>query len=207
MILLLGGTGETASLAEKLANMGYRVLVSTATDIPLEVTRCPGISRRTGPLEAPEIAELIHACKILGIVDATHPYAVRIRETARQIAERMGIPYITYIRPEGFQGGEKVILASDHEEAARMACSFQRTILLTIGSRNLGVYVREAARAGLSLAARVLPHSTSLQACRSAGLDEKFIIKGRGPFSVEENRAAIQKTGAGVLVTKDGGDA
>ena len=33
-ILLLGGTSETASLALRLAELGWQVLVSTATDEP-----------------------------------------------------------------------------------------------------------------------------------------------------------------------------
>ncbi|MBF0509675.1 MAG: precorrin-6A/cobalt-precorrin-6A reductase [Deltaproteobacteria bacterium] len=43
MILLIGGTSETASFAEALAAAGFDVLVSTATDVALEVGRHPRI--------------------------------------------------------------------------------------------------------------------------------------------------------------------
>ena len=39
MILLLGGTSSTAEIALGLAAAGYRVLVSQATDVPLDVGR------------------------------------------------------------------------------------------------------------------------------------------------------------------------
>ncbi len=42
MILLLGGISETSRIAESLVAAGYGVLVSTATDIPLQVGTHPG---------------------------------------------------------------------------------------------------------------------------------------------------------------------
>jgi precorrin-6x reductase len=34
---------------------------------------------------------------------------------------------------------------------------------------------------------------------------DKHIVKGRGPFSIEANRAVIREFGIGTLVTKDSG--
>ena len=51
MILLIGGTSETAPLASGLAGVGYEVLVSTATDSRLNVGDHPRISRRAGRLD------------------------------------------------------------------------------------------------------------------------------------------------------------
>jgi precorrin-6A/cobalt-precorrin-6A reductase len=50
-----------------------------------------------------------------------------------------------------------------------------------------------------------LPLAESLVACRRAGLPDSAILAVRGPFAVEQNRAAIRSAGAGVVVTKDGG--
>jgi precorrin-6A/cobalt-precorrin-6A reductase len=55
------------------------------------------------------------------------------------------------------------------------------------------------------LVVRVLNERGSLEACRFAGVAEEFIVMGRGPFSVEENRTVIRKFKIGVLVTKDSG--
>ncbi len=205
MILLLGGTSETALLADALNDAGHKVLVSTATEVPLFIGKGARISRRTGPLDRDGMATLIRERNIWAVVDATHPYASQVRATAREVAAGMKIPYLTFIRPKTVGEGENVRIASVHEEAARIACSQGRPVLLTIGSKNLESYVQEASRTGVRIVVRVLSHPESLEACRRVGIGKDRIIAGRGPFSVEENRALIRKFEIGVLVTKDSG--
>lgn len=207
MILLLGGTSETATVALGLANSGYKVLVSTATEIPLETGIHVNIQKRSGKLDANAMAKVISEYGIKGIVDATHPYAAQVRETARRIAVRMNLPYLTLIRPAGHYEMGGILFAADHTEAARLACSFGRAVLLTTGSRNLQPYVNESRAGGVTLVVRVLPEPQSSRACRDAGIPERFIVTGRGPFTVEDNRRVIQRFDIGVIVTKDSGSA
>ena len=88
MILLLGGESSTAEIAQGLAAIGCRVLVSRATEIPLDVGRHAAIESHCGPLDEGGLVELITARKILAVVDATHPYATTIRQTARRAGRR-----------------------------------------------------------------------------------------------------------------------
>ena len=44
MILLLGGTGERAADCRGMAQAGYRVLVSLATEVPLQTGDHAGIA-------------------------------------------------------------------------------------------------------------------------------------------------------------------
>ena len=205
MILLLGGTSETAIVAQALAGAGSRVLVSTATDVPLEIGSHPGIQRRQGRLDKAAMVTLISREQITTLVDVTHPYATEVRATAEQAAHETGIPYFTFVRPAGGAEGQDVISVPDHATAAQRACEFKKPILLTIGSRHVADYARVAGK--IPLIARVLPHPESLAACRVAGIPENHIITGRGPFTVEENRELIRRFNIGVLVTKDSGDA
>lgn len=205
MILLLGGTSDTALIASELAERSYKVLVSMATDISLELGTHPNISRRAGRLDEEQMTRLISERNIDAIVDATHPYATLVRTTARRVSRRLNIPYFALTRPTGIHGGESTILAASHEEAARIACTASRTVFLTTGVTNLKPYVKETQRTGSKLIVRVLPVKSSLDACRALGIDEEFIIAKRGPFSVDENRSVIKMFGAGVLVTKDSG--
>lgn len=205
MILLLGGTGDTAPLARGLAEAGYEVLVSTATDIPLDVGVHANIQRRSGRLDEEGMAILIREGGIRAIVDTTHPYATVARRTARHVADRLNIPYFTFIRPTGLIDREAVILAGSHEEAARIACSMGEPVLLTTGVKNLDAYVGEARRACVRLVVRVLPERASIEACRDAGIEENCIIAERGPFSVEDNMSVIERYSIGVLVMKDSG--
>jgi precorrin-6A/cobalt-precorrin-6A reductase len=207
MILLLGGTGDTASIARELAERGYNVLVSMATEISLELGTHPNISRRAGKLNDEGMARLISEGGIEAVVDSTHPYATLIRTTARRVSRRLKIPYFALNRPTGIPNGEGVILAASHEEAASIACAKGRTVFITTGVTNLKPYVKEAERTGSKLIVRVLPVKSSLDACCALGIDGEFIIAKRGPFSIDENRSVMRRFGAGILVTKDSGPA
>jgi precorrin-6A/cobalt-precorrin-6A reductase len=207
MILLVGGTSETAPLAEGLAEEGFAVLVSTATDVTLDTGDHPGIRVRTGPLNQSALEDLVRDQGIRAIVDASHPYASEIQHNAQGAAEKVGIPYFRWLRPGSLNDRSYIHVAEDHAKAAELAFSFGRPVLLTTGSRNLSPYVEESARTGVPLTARVLPHADSTEACRRAGLSKEQIIIGRGPFSLEENRAVIRAHGIGVIVTKDSGEA
>ena len=207
MILLLGGTSETAYIAEALSLAGYEILVSMATEIPLDAKLPLGASLRHGRLTEPEMEALIREKHILAVIDATHPYAEKARETARRSAEAAGIYYTTFVRPETLLEESGIRRVNSHEEAAIAAFAYGKPVLLTTGSGNLEPYVKESDRAGIALFARVLPEASSIDACRKAGIPENRVITGRGPFSVEENIRQIREHGIGTLVTKDSGAA
>jgi len=207
MILLLGGTSETAPLAEAIAEAGFAVMVSTASDVPLAIGNHPRISRRSGLLDAEGMVQLAVELNIRAIVDASHPYASAGHAHAKEAAEALGIPYLQWSRPLSLRVGDFVSVAHDHEEAARIAFSFGKPVLLTTGSRNLLQYAVESETTGIPLIARVLDHSDSIRACDVAGIPGDRVITGRGPFSLEDNLAAIKEFGIGVVVTKDSGEA
>ena len=207
MILLLGGTSETASVAEALSLAGYKVLVSMATEIPLNAKLPPGVSPRHGRLTELEMTALIREKQIRAILDATHPYAEKARSTARCAAATTGIYYTTFIRPEALCEEDGIQRVYSHEEAAIAAFVRRKPVLLTTGSGNLQPYARESERTGIALFARVLPQAYSVKACRMAGIPDSRIITGRGPFSVEENIRQIREYKIGTLVIKDSGAA
>ncbi|MHB1455341.1 MAG: precorrin-6A reductase [Armatimonadota bacterium] len=207
MILLLGGTSETAGIAAGLADAGYLVLVSTATDAELDVGNRPGIARRIGRLSQEDMLSLVRDRSIRAIIDGTHPYAVAVRAAAIWAAAQAGVPYLTFIRPAIGQANGNVIIASDHEEAAILSFSKRMPVLLTTGTRNLEPYIRESIRTSTPVIVRILDHPESISASRSVGLREDQLIIGRGPFTVDENRSAIRTYGIKTLVTKDSGKA
>jgi precorrin-6A/cobalt-precorrin-6A reductase len=206
VILLLGGTSETAPIADALLAAGYDVLVSTATAIPLVLP--PRARRRVGRLDEEAMARVVRESAVKVIVDATHPYAQTAHEVALRASEQTHIPCIRWARPaSNFDDEPRVHIASSHEEAARMACTAGRTVLLTVGSQHVAPYASEAASHGCRLVARVLPVPESVAGCHQAGIAEADVIAARGPFTVEENRAVLRQFGIDVLVTKDGGAA
>jgi precorrin-6A/cobalt-precorrin-6A reductase len=207
MILLIGGTSETAPLAIGLAAAGYEVLVSTATDSPLAIGDHPRISRREGRLDEEGMAALAGEKGVQAIVDAAHPYAAEAHTVAHKAAQRLGIPCLVFRRAAADMKGENIRFAADHAEAAEMAFAFGSPVLLTTGSRNLAPYAEAARRTGVPCVVRVLDAQESLDACRAAGIPEDRIIAGRGPFSIEENLAVIRRFRIEVIVTKESGRA
>jgi precorrin-6A/cobalt-precorrin-6A reductase len=206
-ILLIGGTSETAPLATKLAFAGYQVLVSTATDEPLQIGEHPAIQRRCGRLNYEQMVALVEEKQIFSLVDATHPYASEVQKTARRVATQTSRSYLRYQRQSVQTKPPDWVMANNHAEAAQIACMSGTPVLLTTGSRHLAPYADEATRNHVQLFARVLDHPESISACEAAGLDKSERIFGRGPFSVEENRALIRQHQIGVVVTKDSGKA
>jgi precorrin-6A/cobalt-precorrin-6A reductase len=224
MILLVGGTSETAPLASGLAAAGYEVLVSTATDVPLAIAQHPRIRRRRGRLDEEGLVALAQEKGIRAIVDAGHPYAVAAHAATQDAARRLGIPCLVFRRPTalspegrgvgapsaGMAGSQtspeaSIRFVADHREAAALAFADGRPVLITTGSRNLVPYTEAARRTGIPLTVRVLDAPESLDACREAGISEERIIAGRGPFTLEDNLVAIRQFKIGVIVTKESG--
>ena len=209
LILLIGGTSETAPLANALADAGARVLVSTATEIVLDCGARAAIRRRSGRLDQDGMRDLLAREGVACIVDAAHPFAIELHQTARAVARAAGLPFVRYERAETAAdiSHARILTAGSHAEAARLACGAGKRVLLTTGSRCLKPYVEAARASGAELFARVLPEVESLEACRVAGLGAANIIAARGPFSLEANRALIARLCIDVLVTKDSGAA
>ena len=205
MILLLGGTSEATQIVQRLAEAGYKVLLSTATAIDQDAGVHMSVSRQIGPLDEEGLMQLIRKEGISAIVDCTHPFAIRVRESAVAAAKTTAIPYFTFIRPACVPADGDVITVHNHAAAAQAAFSFGQPVLLTTGSRNLEPYVQASRRTGVKLVVRVLPEALSLDACAAAGITKECIVTGRGPFPVEINREVIKASGIGVLVTKDSG--
>jgi threonine-phosphate decarboxylase len=209
-ILLVCGTAETTELALAIAEAGFSVLISTATDAyinGLESESEKGkIARRCGRLNEEGFVKLIQEESIFAVVNACHPYASDLRKTAINASDLSGIPCISYVRPEDeYTVIDNCICAVSHEEAAQIAFSYRKPVFLTTGSKNLIPYVKTAREKEIKIIARVLPRIESLSACLNAGMMDHEIIAARGPFTTEENIATIRRFNAGVIVTKSSG--
>lgn len=206
MILLAGGTSETAPMATALLRAGHRVLVSLATEADLGLADDPALEVRRGRLDNFGFKELISRRGIAAVVDASHPFAQALHRELTEVCADLGIPRIRFERPE-LEFGPGVEVAESHEAAAVSALRHGRPVLLTTGSRNLLPYLEAARSANLPLFARVLPGAESEQACLQAGFPVDRIEFSRGPFSVDQTRSLLRRWGIGVLVAKNGGTA
>lgn len=96
-ILLLGGTAEAKQLAETLHRYGVLLVYSIAGLVRRPLTDFPVISG--GFSQYGGLTQYISQQGINAIVDATHPYAQQISCKAVSAAKAMGIPCWRYIRP------------------------------------------------------------------------------------------------------------
>lgn len=208
MILVLGGTSEGREIASALAKRGYSVLVTVVSEYGAEVNSVDSrIEVLVERFDAQGLERLITDRNITWIIDATHPYARVITETAWLVAQKTGIPYNRFERETTSidSSGPRVYRAVDYEEAAKKAIELGQTIFLTIGSNNLGPFIRAGKKTGRRVVARMLPDAGALEQCASAGIVAKDIIAIQGPFSEEMNLAMFNEYRTEVLVTKDSG--
>lgn len=98
-VLILGGTGEAAVLAAKIAAIpGIDAIASFAgrTREPITFTTP---SRRGGFGGATGLANYLRQEGIDCLIDATHPFAAQISFNAAQAASDCGIPRLMLSRP------------------------------------------------------------------------------------------------------------
>jgi precorrin-6x reductase len=205
-VLLLCGTQETNTFVEIIRNSGFNSIVSTATDTFLPFTTDSTTKRVIGRLDHKGFLDLIHEHNICAIVNACHPFAASLRFTVNEAARECKVPCFNYVREDSsVQSSANCIFAESHDEAAAIAFSFNKPVLLTTGSNNLIQYVSQARKQNIAIIARVLPKIESLTACTTAGLTDNEIIAARGPFTFSENVATLQRYNIGVLITKSSG--
>jgi len=203
MILLLGGTSETAQIANSLAPL--EILASTATNVELDVGNQANVRRRHGRLDHESMTRIIKENDIKIIVDAVHPYAYQAKITAYEVAKQMRLPHFTFIRPPAIKQEEILKFAENHDNAAEIAFSSGKAVLATTGSNNIEAYAKQSKKTGIPFVARVLPDAASVKKCVQAGIPHDMVVTHRGASSIEENRALIKKFNIGVVVTKDSG--
>jgi precorrin-6A/cobalt-precorrin-6A reductase len=203
-ILLLSGTSEGPPLARALLEAGFRVRAT--------VTRAEARESLFGPLlrevevsargfTEESLAAFLAAGEADLVLDATHPFAVRITRIAQGVCCRLGVPYVRYERPD-WEPPAGTRLADSFAEAAALLPAGAR-VLLTIGSKQLKHFAPLHGR--LHLVARILPSVASLEQALAAGFTPDRLLCLRPPFSREFNRAMLREYRIGVLVTKASG--
>lgn len=205
MILLLGGTADTNTIATALIQYGYSVLVSTASNHPLTTPVHPQVKKVWGKLNLDTLSQLVTNAGVHTIIDASHPYTEIIGPLSRQVAATFDIPYYRYLRPASSIERSSIVSCATHETAAHSAFALKVPVLLTIGAKNIRPYVTEARRTKTPVVVRVLNRPESIANCHSLAIPSSRIIAKRGPFSIKDNISLISQFQIGALVTKDGG--
>ena len=182
-------------------------MVSVVSDVGAEEQgELAGVQVEVGPKEEDGIRAMISDADL--VIDATHPYAVIVTDNIRRAAEAEGVERLRLLRDESdseAQGGEDILYVKTAQEAANAAYTVGGRVLLTTGSKELGIYA-DILDPEL-LYPRVLPVVSSIQACEDTGIPHRNIIAVQGPFSEELNRAVMRDYRIDLMITKDSGKA
>jgi precorrin-6A/cobalt-precorrin-6A reductase len=204
-ILLLSGTSEGPILARALADAGFRVHAT--------VTRQEACANLFGALPSgvaveargftdESLAEFLRRKEVDLVLDATHPFAVRITRIAQDVCARLDFPYVRYERPDWPAPAGTHVVDSFAEAAARLPGLGARA-MLTIGAKQLKHFAH--LHEHMTLFARILPSPISLEQAFKEGFTAEKVLCLRPPFSQEFNRALFREYRVAVLVTKASG--
>jgi precorrin-6A/cobalt-precorrin-6A reductase len=196
VILILGGTAEARALAAALDAGGVAVTSSLAGRVANP--RLPAGAVRIGGFGGPDaLARWLTEHMVAAVVDATHPFADRISASAARAAPAAGVPLLRLERPGWRERpGDRWTWVADLDEAAAAVPGLGRRVLLTTGRQGL------AAFAGVHdtwfLVRCVDPPGPPLPVRHELLLD-------RGPYTVEGERALVERHAIDLVVTKDSG--
>ena len=192
-ILLLSGASEGPVLARALLDAGFAVIATVTTE--------EGKTHLFGPLqqaltvlvggftEAPLTDFLAQSGADL-VLDATHPFAVRITRLASTVCATLRVPYVRYQRPD-WEPPEGTVYAASYTEAAALLPTLGARVMLTIGAKQLKHFA--ALHDRLTLFARILPSVASLQQALQAGFTQTNILCLRPPFSRDFNQSILRE--------------
>ncbi len=199
-VLILGGAGEAAELARRLAgddrfaptlSLAGRTRAPILPPIPYRIGGFGGVDGLVRWLGAPR-ADLL--------VCATHPFADQMRRHAALAVRRTGIPLLMLERPAWVPvKGDEWIAVDDMTAAAEALGETPRRVLLTIGQKDLAPF------------AGAPHHHYVIRSIEPPAADSRppnvELIAARGPFTEADERALLEARRTEVLVTKNSGGA
>jgi len=205
---VFSGTSDGNALANELAQQGYPVVVSAATEYGGEVAaqHCSGVSVWAGHQGVEVRKQALSQNQARVIVDATHPYANLISEQLMGLSQSLNIPYLRFERPSSF-AADSGIECNSTEQAAEQAIALGRRIFLTTGSKDLAVFLQAPGAAEREWFVRVTPEPEFIQRAIDLGVPRSNICAMQGPFSEAFNTALWRDLKIDCVITKDSGDA
>ena len=209
-IVIFAGTTEGRRLSELLSRDGIVHDVCVATQCGADfMPEDPYARIQAGRMDAGQMSAFLREKRIGAgdyIVDATHPYAAEATVNIRTAAEQSGAEYLRVVRASEEYPDNRILTYDHMEELAKALNGVTGNILLTTGSKELGVYCANVTPETIErTVVRVLPTVESLELCRQAGIETRRILAAVGPFSMELNKAILTQYGIKHLVSKESG--
>lgn len=199
-VLLLAGTTEATAIARLLGEQPsgtVDLIVSfagrtAAPAAPSGTVRVGGFGGVDG------LAAYLAEERIDAVVDALHPFAAVMPFHAADACTRIGIPRLKVVRPawSPVDGDRWLPVASVPDAAALVAVRARDRVLLTIGRQEIDPF---RSIAGPTFVVR------TIEPVDLAGAWSAEPLLARGPFTVDDETALLQRERIDLLVTKNSG--
>ena len=201
-VLILGGTADARRMASHLYQKGLPLIYSVAGLVRRPDVACKVVSggfRQFGGLE-----NYIHQEQISAILDATHPYAQKMSQTAVETAQKMAIPCWQFQRPpwlpktgdnwQEFTDWQALLPAIKNKKSVFFtAGQLGQEFLTALSVQQVGSGQKQLLRTALTPKHALLPTMSW--------------IKAIGPFDLESERAILVAHKVDALVSKNSGGA
>jgi precorrin-6A/cobalt-precorrin-6A reductase len=197
-VLILGGTAEARELAQKLAGRDdFAVTLSLAGRTAAPAPQ--GVPVRVGGFGGSKgLAKYLAAERINVLIDATHPYAATMSDSAARAVQLIDVRLLALRRPAWVAvEGDRWTEVADAQHAVSALGQEPRHVFLTLGRQELGPFrqapqhhylIRSVDPVSPPLA---VPHATYMTA--------------RGPFTEADDLALLKEHGIDVIVSKNSG--
>lgn len=202
MIYLIGGTHDGRQICEWLDKWGLDYFMSVATELGRATYQSVAKRLLVGRLDEDAMTALCQMESVDWVIDASHPHATAVSETAMAVCEKNNTRYTRWIRQEISYDSTQVLLADSFEEAYQLLASTDGKILIT-GSKELektvGILPLER------IVARIVPNGESIAICENLGLDAGQVIGIKGPFTDAMNQLIFKEWQIRHIIFKESG--
>lgn len=195
-ILILGGTSHARLLAERIAREArFEGLLSFAGRTAS--LQRPEVPHRVGGFGGVDgLSELVRTHGFNALIDATHPFAARMSESAVRAAAIVGVPLLRIEDPAwGRVAGDRWHEVSNMAAAAAGLGAERRRVLLTIGRQEVDAFRAAPQHAYLVRAIDPFP----------LPLPDAQLLLARGPFALTDERRLLEREAIDVIVSKNAG--
>ncbi|WP_242664325.1 cobalt-precorrin-5B (C(1))-methyltransferase CbiD [Chlorobium sp. N1] len=207
MTLVFGGTTEGRRTAFLLDRLGMPFLYSTKERVePFQTVHG---EFRHGPLDRSALEALLDERPFGLVIDAAHPFAAALHQTVYDACSARGVRLIRYDRSRDPSADQLLEFpgihrAADFGEALATLERLRPSVLLALtGVQSIGPLRRWWS--GRKTLFRILPRTSSIEAARSEGIPEKWLIKEMPEAGPDAFVELIDRFGVDCLLTKESG--
>ena len=197
-LLLLGGTADARKIAAPLIEAGIEVIYSVAGLVRKPKLDCTVISGGFSQLGG--MHKYLTEQRISAVLDATHPYAMRISASAQQHCQQLNMSYWRFARKPWVAQPDDNWLMVDSWDELIAQCSNYRRPFLTTGQLSQ-LQLDQLAQNSQQLLYRTAAAPVAKLA------DNVQWLKAIGPFALVDELAIIKDFKTDLLVCKNAGGA